>query len=160
MLRRGVLAIINRLFHVCCICCSQKIRGPSGFVHRRRYVLALLTFITCVTNAAFCILFPFYPQEAAVRLGIENLDKTPTGDIGFVLSASSLAYFAFALVSGQWIDSVGVKPVLLWGLSALCLATLLFGSLILVLLEQLKKRHALLWLVESFRIVWAWLLEC
>jgi MFS family permease len=94
--------------------------------------LALLTFITCVTNAAFCILFPFYPQEAAVRLGIENLDKTPTGDIGFVLSASSLAYFAFALVSGQWIDSVGVKPVLLWGLSALCLATLLFGSLILV----------------------------
>ena len=85
-----------------------------------------------MTNAAFCVLFPFYPQEAADRLGVENVDKTPTGDIGFVLSASSLAYFAFALVSGHWIDSVGVKPVLLWGISALCLTTLLFGSLTLV----------------------------
>lgn len=133
MLKRSLGTLANRLCDFFRTCSSEASAGPSVPVRRhRRHVLLLLAFVTCVTNAAFCILFPFYPQEAADRLGAGNSEKTPSGDVGFVLSASSLAYFVFSLVSGQWMDSVGVKPILVWGTTALGSATLMFACLTLV----------------------------
>ncbi|XP_062513973.1 MFS-type transporter SLC18B1-like [Corticium candelabrum] len=133
MLKRSFGTLGNRLIYCCRTCFSHRSTDHQTVPvrHHRRHVLILLTFITCMTNASFCILFPFYPQEAAERQGVDNQEKTPSADVGFVLSASSLAYFVFALFSGQWIDSVGAKPIIVWGTIALGASTVVFGFLAL-----------------------------